>query len=1028
MVSESTAKHPFVRALALLLAGIVLLSALVALPVPSRAEETDTSDLYTKKVVSVLYDNSGSMEDEDNRRYYALYALRMLISLLGEGDQLVVTPMNIDRYTAVNSTAYGTWVDLSDPDREAAMAGVINKMSATPEGGTPASSIKQAAEQLVEAGMQPVGPNEEETDDKSEYWLVILTDGYFDKQSVVEETITEYSTKYRSFRTIYLTFGSEPTEDDSQYDAYLATQATLSRLTATTPTTVYSATPVTSLSGVMQSIANQLSGRYTAKESDYTVSGNRVTVDLDHLGYAVRNISVLAQNCGAKVESATYNGVPIDVTRPCVITPTGPIAQSATNPDGLANGFSGVLVGNPTFSGGKIELVFDKAVNTGGATVAILVEPALYLTTYMEYQKDGKWYVGDAQYVNSHMQPGEQIRVGYRVLEAGTDREISFGEIFGEATSKVTYAGETFAAGEGFALVKGTNEISLAVSVMNGAYTMYATTLCVIEENPLYYRLDASEPTYIDGDAAKTQTIITPYVNNKPMTEGELAAYTYTVTLKTADGTELPVSHRTEGGKIIVTANVTGNPFGEYTLYCRIRSEKGISRDCTKAVRYYPKTISVTTEGETALSMTQFGAESNTAGYLFRLTAEGAALTFDNPLIRYSLISGNADLTAGAVATGDTLTYVPTTATLGALAGKDGEHRITLKVWLDGVSGLESTAEVRLTLAPTSFVILPLESSKAPIDRFALGKNQTSTYFRVLRDGASLSAEELAAAIENGDLTFSAPMYENGLLPAGQEVTVETVDGLPAVRVRTVSDQPGILSFFTAMLMGGKDQTVTALYGSATAEDTVSIAKASFMDYFLPLSVIGAIIYTILFFALRPGCRKLQRAVLFRVTKRAGAEPRVAVEHRFNNTFLKRLIPLRLIPFIGLRKAQSPVTVGGNFTFSCGRMVGGRMQLDTAANIKVFTRSQIESDAFRSFLTECQSFVKGTQRSAPRVHCTSAELDRVFHCEAFSNNEAADPDFYKSGSHLNSCPEIWAQYDRSGNLRHIYVLVADNRR
>ncbi len=1042
MVSENTAKHPIVRALALLLAGIVLLSALVVLPVPSRAEQAktdDTSDLYTKKVVSVLYDNSGSMNNADNRRYYALYALEMLISLLGDQDELCITPMN-ENGSAVTSTAKGTWVDLSKPDRKQAMADVINKMSAAPSGGTPAGPIDLAAQQLLAADtpMQPVGPGDEEANDNTEYWLVILTDGYFERSrneqgiyvdgpELVKDTVTKYANGYRSFRTIYLSFGDKPDENDSQYEDYLKTQDMLSELAATTPTTAYAATPVTTLSGIMQSIANQLSGRYTAKESDYTVNGNRVTVDLDNLGYAVRNISVLAQNCGATVQSATYNGATIEVSRPCVIAPTGDIVWSESNQNGLKNGFSGVLVGDPTFSGGKLELVFDKSLDADGATLAILVEPALYLTTYMEYQKDGKWYAGDAQYINSNMQPDDYIRIGYRVLEAGSDREIPFGELFGEATSKVTYAGNTYEAGQGFALVKGTNEISLAVSVMNGAYTMYATTMCVIEQNPTYYRLVAGTPTYIDGNAAKTQTVITPYVNDKAMTVEQLATYTYTVTLKTASGTELPVSHRTEGGKIVVTANVTGNPFGEYTLFCRIRSAEGISRECTAAVRYYPASISVVTEGETALSMTQFGAESNTAGYTFRLTAEGAALTFDNPLVRYALTAGGVDLTAGATVSGDLLTFVPNVQTLGSLAGKDGEHKISLRVWLDGVSELDSTAAVSLTLAPTSFVIRPIEQSKSPIDRFALSKNQTSSYFRVIRDGKSLSAEELTAAIESGALTFSAPMYEKGLLPAGQEVTVETLDGEPVVRVRTVSDQPGILSFFTAMLMSGKDQTVTALYAGAKAEDTVAIAKASFMDYFLPLSVIGAIIYTILFFALRPGCRKLQRAVLFRVTKREGAEPRVTVEYCFNDTFFKRLIPMRLIPFFGLRMAQSPVTVGGNFTFSCGRMVGGKMQMDTAANIKVFTRSQIESEAFKSLLAACQNYAKGTQHAIPHLNCKSSELVSTFHCDAFTNSEEADPDFYKSGSHLNICPEIWAQYDRSGNLRHVYVLVAQGR-
>ena len=63
---------------------------------------------YTKnKVVSVLFDNSGSMTEvngQDVYRWeYAKYALQTLMTTLGKNDTLIITPMNSGRQ-AVSST------------------------------------------------------------------------------------------------------------------------------------------------------------------------------------------------------------------------------------------------------------------------------------------------------------------------------------------------------------------------------------------------------------------------------------------------------------------------------------------------------------------------------------------------------------------------------------------------------------------------------------------------------------------------------------------------------------------------------------------------------------------------------------------------------------------------------------------------------------------------------------------------------------------------------------------------------------
>ena len=96
------------------LLSLLLAATLLALTLPMgvvSAESRETS--YTKnKVVSVLFDNSGSMKsDTVNGVYntevfrweYAKYALQTLMTTLGKNDTLIITPMNSGRQ-AVSST------------------------------------------------------------------------------------------------------------------------------------------------------------------------------------------------------------------------------------------------------------------------------------------------------------------------------------------------------------------------------------------------------------------------------------------------------------------------------------------------------------------------------------------------------------------------------------------------------------------------------------------------------------------------------------------------------------------------------------------------------------------------------------------------------------------------------------------------------------------------------------------------------------------------------------------------------------
>ena len=110
------------KAVAVLLVFVCLLSCLSILSGGAAADSTSSTDeevRYTKKIVSVLYDNSGSMTKTDNgtsvaREEYAIYSMQMLMSLLGPDDELIITPLNRPGSTsAIDSIDYGVDVEES---------------------------------------------------------------------------------------------------------------------------------------------------------------------------------------------------------------------------------------------------------------------------------------------------------------------------------------------------------------------------------------------------------------------------------------------------------------------------------------------------------------------------------------------------------------------------------------------------------------------------------------------------------------------------------------------------------------------------------------------------------------------------------------------------------------------------------------------------------------------------------------------------------------------------------------------------
>lgn len=75
------------KLLSTLLAIILVLSVMLSLPISVSAES-----LYIRKIVSVVYDDSGSMDG--NKWAYANYAMQTFCGMLNSEDQLFITYMS----------------------------------------------------------------------------------------------------------------------------------------------------------------------------------------------------------------------------------------------------------------------------------------------------------------------------------------------------------------------------------------------------------------------------------------------------------------------------------------------------------------------------------------------------------------------------------------------------------------------------------------------------------------------------------------------------------------------------------------------------------------------------------------------------------------------------------------------------------------------------------------------------------------------------------------------------------------------
>ena len=891
-----------VRLLSVLLAAVLLLPLI---PVGSASAAEGQASYTKNKIVSVLFDNSGSMKNDGGVVYrweYAKYAIQTLMTTLGKNDKLIITPMNksgstakVEEYTDPSVIE----VNLAAEDREAEIQRVIHSsfFAEAPTGQTPPKGIEVAVKQLVERyGMKLTSEVAADEESENEYFLVVLTDGAFTgiggDVNKTAELFEEDLSKYAAFQSIYI--GFDVNALDLRDAASLENKANF---------TAYKAANTSEIGGVMESVANRITGRYPYELPKAELVGkNTVTIDLANVGFSLRTVTVMATNTNARPDKSilpTYNGAAVSV---------GQQARFESPVEGMNGGFTTVLSRgtNGTFSGGKIVLTLDSAIEDN-AVISVLLEPALTLEPIIEVNDGGGRKAVDAAYINSHMKKGDTVYLSYKIVEQDTGKVIDPAAVGGTSSARVTYDTKSYAPGEAVTLAEGKKEIGISVSMLNGQYTLYASFPCVVLENPSFFRIEAGDVEIPNTTTYKTTFSV--YSNNEKITAlSALETFRPTVSVTAEDGSAVSTYRvdKNANGTFTVTLDVSGKEYGTYTVNASVKDTEGNPREIDVPIGYYPSGLKLVSTGETGISCSLHEILGNDKTFRFELTAQETKIPFNNALLTYRLTVGGVDVTKDAVLDGNVLIYTPTAASLGTLAEKTGEHDVLLTATFRGakVETVECKLEKALALTDTIFEVVPLAPTGS-VDRFALKKNQSTISFKVLRDGIPLSEEELQAALDDGTLYLDHSAYKSFLSPVRANLTVESVGDTPVLTVLPTGGQFFLLrGLVTSMLVFGDGLDMDVHYGSVSAVGTIGLAKAGIVSYIWRILLILYIIQLIVLALTFNKVKRIPKGVFVRVPivdyekEESELKGKVIIVKRVG--MIEYLVLKRLLPYVGL--------------------------------------------------------------------------------------------------------------------------------
>ncbi|HHU53644.1 MAG TPA: VWA domain-containing protein [Clostridiaceae bacterium] len=439
-------KRVFLALLAILLISSVLIS------VPVSAES-----LYIRKIVSVVYDDSGSMKGK--KWAYANYAMQAFCGMLNSDDQLFITYMS---HSKQRENYNPETIDLSAEG----IQGSIDSISKHSDSdSTPYTAVETAYNKLKSVN---------DSNHNTQYWLVVITDGEFDEcvsmndadqKQFLNENFKDYSESVMSNGTnpqvIFLGIGGIVSPDENQSKGIYT----------------YSASDADDITDAMAKMADRISGRTRLRNDDVKkIDDNTMQVSSS---IPLLNIVVFAQGSDAKITQAVYsNESDIPISR----------EVSLSYPDYSDMVGGAFLLGDSqsVIGSGTYDITFDQKIDLDD--VVILFEPALEMRMTITVNEK---LISDYSELDGVME-GDKVSVSCKIFEMGTDMEID-PSLMPPGTKFEVYVYEDGQEAER----SSEKEMQLSDYVLKNIYTEILGSVTIEGFNPIKYSAKFTPAKYV---------------------------------------------------------------------------------------------------------------------------------------------------------------------------------------------------------------------------------------------------------------------------------------------------------------------------------------------------------------------------------------------------------------------------------------------------------------------------------------------------------------------------------------------------
>lgn len=355
----------------------------------------ESSPVRNKRIVSVMYDDSGSMDGD--KWVNANYAMQAFAAMLNKEDTLLISYMSENESDSKNECITRS-IDLNNVQSE-----VDGIRAHSEEGRTPVAALQNSFDALL---------NQNDTNINTEYWLVAFTDGDFN-----EEETPKITNRLKNYAETDMANGTKPkvffmTIGDTNNE-YTPSDSQKNNIDVKRALTSFDVTEN------IFSVAAEISGRYQAVGDSIKMPDKKtITVSAD---LPLFNIGIITQNSNVKVESvksSDNDSIPIKTNVNIKAPEENISAVSGASSDALGmKGYVAVAgYDDRILPAGKYTINFSGELSE--KDVAVLLEPAIELR--VSVLKDGVPINDNYEFIENE----EGLSAKAALYEYGSNKEI----------------------------------------------------------------------------------------------------------------------------------------------------------------------------------------------------------------------------------------------------------------------------------------------------------------------------------------------------------------------------------------------------------------------------------------------------------------------------------------------------------------------------------------------------------------------------------------------------------------------------